>query len=103
MVEGEICLGDETVPFSEWKGWINGREASNKMIFPCLDGSFGGIAAVTVGGNALKIDVVFGESGFNFGGTFIVDDVEFWGVSVGLEEFVGFEPSVADGAAEAVR
>ena len=67
MVEGEIGLENETVPFSERKRGINGGEASNKMILPCLDGSFGGITAVTVGGNALKIDVVFGESCFDVG------------------------------------
>jgi hypothetical protein len=73
------------------------------MILPCLDGSFGGITAVTVGGNALKIDVVFGESCFDFGGTFVVDDVKFWGVSIGLEESVGSEPRIADGVAETVE
>ena len=28
--------------------------------------------------------------------------MELWSVAVGMEEFVGFEPSVADGAPEAV-
>ena len=72
------------------------------MVFPCLDGSFGGVAAVTVGRNALKIDVVFGERCFDFRRTLVVDDVEFGCVSVGVEESVGFEPSVADGAAKSV-
>ena len=72
------------------------------MVFPCLDGSFGSITSVTVGGNTLEVDVVFGERCFNFRRTLVVDDVEFGCVSVGVEEFVGFEPSVADGAAKSV-
>ena len=71
-------------------------------MFSCLDCAFGGITAVAVGKNVLKIDVVFGERCFNFRRTLVVDDVEFGCVSVGVEEFVGFEPSVADGAAKSV-
>ena len=102
MVEGEIGLGNKTVPFGEWKRRIDGGESGNKMVFPSLYGAFGGISTVAVWGDALKIDVVFGERSFDGGRTFVVDDVEFGCISVGLEEFVGFEPSVADGAAETV-
>ena len=102
MVEGEISLGNETVPFGEWKRRIDGGESGNKMVFPSLYGAFGGISTVAVWGDALKIDVVFGERSFDGGRTLVVDDVEFGGIAVSMKKFVGFEPRVADGAAESV-
>ena len=102
MVEGEIGLGNETVPFGEWKRRIDGGESGNKMVFPSLYGAFGGISTVAVWGDALKIDVVFGERCFDGGRTLVVDDVEFGGITIGVKEFVGFEPRITYGAAESV-
>ena len=55
------------------------------MIFPGLDCSFGGVAAMAVWWNSLETDLILGESEFEFFGTFVVQDVELGGISVGLE------------------
>jgi hypothetical protein len=50
-----------------------------------LDGAFSSVTAVAVWGNALEVDVVLLESLLKLVGAFIVEDVEVWGVAVGLE------------------
>lgn len=84
MVEGEITLRDETVPFSEGKGRVNSGETSNKVVLPSLNCSFGCVAAVTVWWDDLEIDVMFGEGSLDVGGAFVVDDMKFGCVAVGL-------------------
>ena len=103
MVDCQISLGNEAVPFGEWKRGIHCREASNKVVFPRLDGAFCCVETVAVGRNALEVNVVLGEGCFDDGGTIVIDEVELWYIAVGLEELVGVEPSVADGAAKSVR
>ena len=66
VVESKVALWDKSVPFSEWKGRVDRGETSNEVVFPSLDGSFGGVATVAVGGNALEVDVMFCEGGLDF-------------------------------------
>lgn len=58
------------------------------MIFPSLDGSFGGVAAVAVRWYALEIYVILFKSLFEIVGAFVVEDVESGSVAVGLESGV---------------
>lgn len=46
------------------------------MGFPCLDGSFGGAAAVAVGRYKLELDVVFFECFLELVGALVVKDAE---------------------------
>ena len=75
----------ETVPFTEWETGVARAETGDEMVLKCLDGTFCGIATVAVGGNALEVDFVFGECGFEIGRAFIVQDVEIRGVAVLLK------------------
>ena len=54
------------------------------MAFTCLDGSFGGIASMDVGRDALKVNSVLLESLFQEFGAFVVNYVKVRGLSVVL-------------------
>ena len=54
------------------------------MVLPRLDCSFGDISSLDVWRNALEIDLVLFEGSLDFVGALIVEDVEFWGISIGL-------------------
>ena len=54
------------------------------MVLPRLDCSFGGVSSVHVWWDALEVDVVLFEGSLEFVGALIVEDVEFWCISVGL-------------------
>ena len=62
------------------------------MVLPRLDCSFGGVSSVHVWWDALEVDVVLFEGSLEFVRALIVEDVEFWGVPVGLELFVETGP-----------
>ena len=49
------------------------------MVLLYSDGAFCGIASIYVWGDELKINVVFGEGFFHFGGAVVVKDVKLQG------------------------
>ena len=102
VVEGKVALWNEPVPFGEGKRRVDSGETSDEVVFPSLDGSFCGVATVAVWWYALEIDVVFFEGGLYICRTLVIHYMKLGSVAVGVEEFVRVEPSVADGAAEAV-
>jgi hypothetical protein len=61
-VEGEVAIG--------------GAESCNEVVLPGADGAFCGVAAVNVGGNELKVNVLFGHVGFEGFGGFVVEFLE---------------------------
>ena len=68
----------------------------HKMIFPCLDCAFGGVAAVAVGRDALEVDVIFLEGFLEFVGAFVVEDVKGGRVAIGLKARVQAGPGGYD-------
>jgi hypothetical protein len=46
------------------------------MVFPSLDGSFGGVSAMAVRGHSLAVDSIFLEGFFEFVGAFVVKHVQ---------------------------
>ena len=72
------------------------------MVFPGLDGTFGSVATMIVGGNALEVYCVFGEVCFNFFGALVIKDMEMGCLVIGLDFGVGFKSIIADGASLAV-
>lgn len=59
------------------------------MILPCLNGPFGGVAAVAVWRDSLEVNVVLLEGLFHFVGALVVENVEYRCVAIRLE--VGME------------
>ena len=57
-VECGRCLREESVPKVHWKVRVCAAQTCNEMVFPCPDGSLGGIASMHVGWYKLEIDVV---------------------------------------------
>ena len=55
------------------------------MIFPCLDWALCGVSAMHVRRDKLEGYLVFFESFAEFFTAFIVEDVKFRGVAIGLE------------------
>jgi hypothetical protein len=62
------------------------------MVFPSLDGSFGGVSAMAVRGDSLAVDSVFLEGFLEFVGAFVVEHVQRGRMSVVLEFLVKFCP-----------
>jgi hypothetical protein len=54
------------------------------MVLSRLNCSFGGVSSVDVWLDALEIDILLFESSLEFVRALIVEDVEFWCISVGL-------------------
>ena len=54
MLRVKHCLGDETVLFFGGKFGVARGESSAKIIFECADRTFGGVAAVGIGGTSWK-------------------------------------------------
>jgi hypothetical protein len=54
VVEGDVALGEETIPFCEGEIGVAGGEAGDEVVLPCLDGSFGCVATVAVGWDTLE-------------------------------------------------
>ena len=75
---------DESVPFCGWECRVAKGKAGEEVVFPGLDCSFCGIAAVAVRRDALVLYVVFLEGIAEVCRAFIVQDVEFGGVAVAL-------------------
>jgi hypothetical protein len=55
------------------------------VVFPGLDGSFSGVAAVLMGRNALEVDMVLLKCEFDVGGTLVIEKVKLWSVAVRLK------------------
>ena len=86
------------VPFSDYKIWITGGHTRYEAVIPGLDGLLGGIATMVVRSYMLEVYAVLGESSFDIFWAFIVQNVEFRGISVAVEFLEGCSPSVYDGA-----
>jgi hypothetical protein len=72
----------------QWKGWINGGEPYHKVFFECSDGSFSGVAAVTVGRYQLVLHIIGGEKVLQSGLCLVVECLEFWFETLGSEFLV---------------
>jgi hypothetical protein len=83
-IECNVSLGHQEIPFSQGELGITGGETWAQMVLPCLNCSFGGVSSVHVWRDALEVDVVLFEGSLEFVGALIVEDVEFWCISVGL-------------------
>ena len=81
-VEGDHGLGNETIPFLVGKVGVARGESSEKMIFECVDSTFGGAAEVGVQGNKLEVNVVLAEGFLHGVGAFVVKDVKSGGCTV---------------------
>jgi hypothetical protein len=57
-VQGNLCLGEKTIPKVDWEVFIHAAEAGDKMIFKSADGPFCGVAAMDARGNKLVIDII---------------------------------------------
>lgn len=51
----------EAVPLGQWEFGVASGESGEEMGIPGLNGAFGGISAVVVGGDELELDLVFLE------------------------------------------
>jgi hypothetical protein len=60
----------------EWELWVGSAEAADKMVFKCLDGSFGSVNPMIVGFNKLHTSLVLLHKCFDRGCGLIVCDVE---------------------------
>ena len=69
------------VPQLERELGICGAEATDKMIFECLNCAFGGIDTMIIRVDELDFSMVFVHEVFYRGHGLIVGDVEDWGVS----------------------
>jgi hypothetical protein len=95
-VKGNISLWHEEIPFGEGEFWVTCSQARAKMVFPGLDGSFGGVAAVAVRRDTLEVDVVFFKSLLELVRAFVIEDVEVGCISVGLEPGVEGCPGIGE-------
>ena len=91
-IESDVSLRHEEIPFGEWEFGIAGGETRAEMIFPCLNGAFGGVSTVAVRRDALEIDVVLFEGFLEFIGALVVKDVKFGCEAVVLQFFVKLGP-----------
>jgi hypothetical protein len=69
----------------QWKGWIYRGESCNKVFFKSSDGSFSGVAAVTVGRDKLVLYIIGGEKVLQSGRCLVVESLEFWFETLGSE------------------
>ena len=84
------------VPFLGGKVGVTRGKSGAKMIFKCVDCTFGGVAAVGVRGKNLEINVVLAE-GFLYGvGALVVEDVESGVCNVLFEVFMACRTGCSD-------
>jgi hypothetical protein len=72
----------------QWKGWINRGKPCHKVFFKGSDGSFSGVAAVTVGRYQLVLHIIGGEKVLQSGRCLVVESLEFWCETLGSEFLV---------------
>ncbi len=89
QIEGQCGLREETVPLGKRKLGVNGAEDRDKVIFEGTDCSFGGIDPMFVWWDPLEPDLVAEERVFEVLGAFVVEDVEFGGMTVVDQHLVG--------------
>ena len=94
QIESEDCLGDETVPFLGWKVGVTRGHSSTEVILEGVNCTFGGVVAMGIWGDKLKVDIVFAEGALHSAGAFVVKDVESGRCAVLLEMFVALYPGV---------
>ena len=58
-IKGDLRLRDELVPKAEREVGVSAAEGGDEVIFPCSDGSFGGISSMAAFGRELEIDAGF--------------------------------------------
>ena len=80
--ESDHGLGNETNPFLGEKFGFARGEFGAKMIFECVDRTFGGVSAVGVQGENLEVNVVLVEGFLHGVGALVVEDVESGGCTV---------------------
>jgi hypothetical protein len=69
----------------QWKGWIYRGEPCHKVFFKSSDGSFSGVAAVTVGRDQLVLYVIGCKKGLQSGRCLIIESLKFWFETLGGE------------------
>jgi hypothetical protein len=74
-----------SVPKMQWKGWIYIGEPCHKVFFKSLDGSFRGVAAVTVGRDQLVRYIIGCEKVLQSGRCLVVESLKFWFETLGSE------------------
>ena len=72
------------------------------MILERADCTFGGIDAMFLGGNTLKLDVVFDESFFQIVGAFVVEHVQLRWVTLVNQVLMSRFPGRAEGSSESI-
>jgi hypothetical protein len=76
QVESDDGLGDEATPQMERKVFVGAAEAGDEVFFERSDGPFGGVGAMDVWRNELKIDVFFEEVFLEEGRCLIVEKMD---------------------------
>ena len=61
QIESEDCLRDETVTLLGWEVGVTRGQSSADMILEGANCMFGGVAAMGIWGDKLKVDIVFAE------------------------------------------
>jgi hypothetical protein len=78
------------------KGWINRGEPFHKVLFKSSDGSFSGVAAVTVGRYQLVFHIIGGEKVLQSRRRLVFESLEFWFESLGnvllVDVIICFDP-----------
>ena len=92
-VERKHGLLEEAVPKVKRKAWVTSDEACDQVILVSLDFSFGGVGAMEVRGDKLKVDALLMHELLQACGTFIFQNLEeraeYMVTEVGMEDLVG--------------
>ena len=96
QIEGEDCLGDETVSFLGWEFGVTRGQSSAEMILEGANCTFRGVAAMVIWGDKLEVDIVFVEGALHSAGAFFVENVESGSCAVLLQMSVARYPGVGD-------
>jgi hypothetical protein len=62
-VKGELCKWNESMPAIRGEGNMHGGKGGDEMVFRRANGSLGGVGAVLVGRNMLKLNMLGDEEG----------------------------------------
>ena len=92
-VEGEYSLGDKAAPQMEGESRVKAGETGDEVTLESVDGFFGRVGAMVVGGGELELDVGLAEETFERRGSLVVALLEHRFVSTGnkvvVQLFVG--------------
>ena len=83
-------MRQEAAPACEWEGWVHAAESCDEVVFECLYGPFGSVAAMDVGGNQLVLGIGVVDEVLELLGGFIVESMESWFEAAATQVLVQF-------------